>query len=771
MGQRMMIIRVVRGLLAAALLCCLCTRVLAEDLVWFETPVAEITTGYDGKLTHQRAYYLAFVGPGELQGAEAQVARACAEPTIKGMGAELRQALTPSANRPAKLSSQQEQNADISATNRALLQISLKIEHSFAGCIQKGPPQLADKDFYMTLVQRECTSSLCPLSKSQSRWSTDPQVVVFEALYRWAATKGALEQRNNLNRHYRIKFIENTDKSIALAADFLPIKEVGNWAKADQVQPLEAQQHVDLIAYARTVKKEKISYVGGLVIDATRTDFLRTADVYDNVMGGFILATVTGADKLSTLSDEVARTRLMECYHYRGKAGDAELSSCAGYTASARNLADCLNGAFCAPKLADVSISFAALINVRATVDGLAELNPMPRIDLPEDAAKLVAIGQECAIESKTANAYRCVAGKMIMGSGMSQALTDCATAPALGAANDRVRCALNQLSNGKADYFVGCAQKATAVARATCAAGGTLPPDATRILNCTQTAKTKDSLLTCLPEKDQQMIGCARQVVAAGAPLDCATSLLGGDAGKIAGCLKTSSVSDFTFAMCAAGDKLPPDARLAAQCFQQSPADITATAVCVGVAKLPENISISIGCVVRSNGNALGAGVCLATANLKLSPNQQLILQCLASTGGAPQAFAICVGGQLTMAEMVKCKGKSFGEDDCFGQNNEFQKLAKTLTGKTIGPNSVVGQMLTVEMRPAQIVLAAAQPLVSQAMFEMGNVIDDYKKQGEDVVKLLTGQGGSVERVVRNTLESATGYSAAKKVWKKVFG
>ena len=85
-------------------------------------------------------------------------------------------------------------------------------------------------------------------------------------------------------------------------------------------------------------------------------------------------------------------------------------------------------------------------------------------------------------------------------------------------------------------------------------------------------------------------------------------------------------------------------------------------------------------------------------------------------------------------MREMVKCKGKAFGADDCFGPNNEFQKAARTLTGSDIGPDSVVGQILTIEITPATYVMEVVQPVVEVGMANLSRSMDNVRNGLDDL-------------------------------------
>lgn len=116
------------ALLVAALLPQLAS---AKDQVWFETPVAEVSIGFDASInaTRQRAFYLAFVGPKEAI-SNPSVARNCAEITVKPLRDRLRSSLDAAHARAAQQSTDiaARTQSDLHSTSRALLSVTLNVE-------------------------------------------------------------------------------------------------------------------------------------------------------------------------------------------------------------------------------------------------------------------------------------------------------------------------------------------------------------------------------------------------------------------------------------------------------------------------------------------------------------------------------------------------------------------------------------------------------------------------------------------------------------------
>jgi hypothetical protein len=92
-----------------------------------------------------------------------------------------------------------------------------------------------------------------------------------------------------------------------------------------------------------------------------------------------------------------------------------------------------------------------------------------------------------------------------------------------------------------------------------------------------------------------------------------------------------------------------------------------------------------------------------------EVEPRSQILLQCAASSGGVPATAAACIVGRFTLNELQGCRTAEFGKSGCFGDGNEFQKLAKLITGKPISKNSVVGQIVIVHIEVANAAIGGA--------------------------------------------------------------
>lgn len=78
------------------------TPIISKDIIWFETPVAEISVGFDAaqRRTRQRTFYLAYVGPKAALASPVgdptfamRTARSCTEKTVRPIRDQLQHQL------------------------------------------------------------------------------------------------------------------------------------------------------------------------------------------------------------------------------------------------------------------------------------------------------------------------------------------------------------------------------------------------------------------------------------------------------------------------------------------------------------------------------------------------------------------------------------------------------------------------------------------------------------------------------------------------------
>ncbi|WP_135213164.1 hypothetical protein [Vitreimonas flagellata] len=88
------------------------------------------------------------------------------------------------------------------------------------------------------------------------------------------------------------------------------------------------------------------------------------------------------------------------------------------------------------------------------------------------------------------------------------------------------------------------------------------------------------------------------------------------------------------------------------------------------------------------------GTAICYGASQIQLTPEQQIAIECAATSGGDPMVFAGCAGGQLTARELNKCFTHGVGGSGCFGPNNEIVRALRNVgvnLNDAFGPNNDV--------------------------------------------------------------------------------
>lgn len=720
-----------------SLVCLLCSGIFAgatpananENISWFATPIAEITFAID-PTTHQprqRAFYLALVGPKKAvmdastnQKLAISVARECAEATVKPLRDRLvnRLGLTLAQRKP-EMSETARVEADLDGANKALIAVALDNPPDFYRCAaKKGAAIVGQAGFFTAIAQRDCLPSTCPVSRSSQRFANDTgdrQADWFGLLYEWLASKGAVDQRETIGFQFRLDTLTGANRSISLGSDVIVADEPSSniWIPQldAQNEALAFRALVEQTRIANRVRKNAllISPFAGVVAQISRDAFVKVADVFVTPMAGYSYIPVGSGEALNGISNEIARTRMLDCRYYRGASADADVATCAGVSGGTDVVLACLSGAVCDPQIPDDLKTASILLNLPRSLKDLSLANALPRY-LPGQMSDLVATYNACSTDqADKGTVSRCLASSLLTSNTEIAAASGCVSLPSDQA---RLGCGLKSFG-GDLSKAGNCVSEVTQIA-AECLAASFLPP------------KT-EAAYQCLSRGDRQVSAL------------CLAGLAGGEAGRLASCASVDG-DKLAIASCVAGDKLPPKVREGLACIAQGDLTIEHAGVCALQTELPPQYAMAVGCVTQSYGSPMSAAACVAASSLHLTANQQLALQCLASSGGQPYAFAICFGGTLTMQELTKCKGKSVGQGDCFGPHNELQKFVHALTGKDIGPDSVVGQFVTFELRPAEYVVGFVQPILADVMKIPTAAIDSIRSKIDDAKEIFKG-------------------------------
>lgn len=528
---------------------------------------------------------------------------------------------------------------------------------------------------------------------------TTPEVRRFARVYSWLrALSGA---KPEMSAFAVMSLIPATDpKQVGLGS---PIEKFAGLEDVSrQIDPRFLQVEFERLAkYVRQVQSEQIKlklnpsarmpFVAATVAGIKFEVAIRLSDTIADPVGITTLARDPAAN-LALLQDEIARSRIKECYYYRGQQTAALVSKCAPYPVSDAQVFDCLSGGACIPKLGDTGTLNALLIAAPKKFDELLKQD-LPRLGAIKIDESIVKFANDCKAKGYEGDDLaRCALASALPAEFNPEKLAACVKKPASASeAIDRLNCL-----PGVKDKVSEGAKRAMQTAKC-------LEDKSKSSTDCllasSTTAAQAQALYACTSKPTDE----ERALCAAG------SGVLGPKVSDAVACLKSAGGDEMRLAACAGQAFLSEDVSKAIACAKKS-TDSVAMAVCVGGDKIPDSIRKPVQCVASAGGNPMGAAVCMAGDGL--SEDQRIALQCAASSGGEPNTFAVCAGGQMLLATIVACSKARFAEGPCFGKGNELQKLVNAVFGKEISPNSVVGQIINTNIDAVKLTVASAKSL-----------------------------------------------------------
>jgi hypothetical protein len=260
--------------------------------------------------------------------------------------------------------------------------------------------------------------------------------------------------------------------------------------------------------------------------------------------------------------------------------------------------------------------------------------------------------------------------------------LTETPTDPRTAASNCQ-----DKISEGQ-DAFVSCWTRQVATSRQR------------EILDCMQTTSDAASLAICAAEggmsaQEKSAAECTSQYAASKATTDFMKCMANGEldptAASLVNCAIDNQGSYAAMASCAGGAVLTPEQQRLYGCIADHYNDYVQGGLCAAGTRMSSDQRRIVDCVAQNTTSYMQAGICVASGS-KLTPEQQVFVQCAVTTGGQPYAFAGCVGTQLTLNELQKCMTMGIGGDGCFGRGNTavaFVTNAWSDVTKGPGPNN----------------------------------------------------------------------------------
>lgn len=223
--------------------------------------------------------------------------------------------------------------------------------------------------------------------------------------------------------------------------------------------------------------------------------------------------------------------------------------------------------------------------------------------------------------------------------------------------------------------------------------------------------------------------------------------SMLGQKENKIYECSKEGRDNTGT-ALCiltaVGGEKERRAASQVGECYSKHQSEWDQYPLCMANQNLDGDAAKLLNCVRKQSeaGDAsfFGTAVCYGAQNLRLNPEHQIAIECAASSGGEPIAFAGCTGGRLTARELTKCLTVGVGGDGCFGPNNEIVKALRSVgvnLNDALGPNNDLVKSWNNGVRDIQHGPGPNNEVV-KAFQTVGNDIAHGPGQNNDLVKAI---------------------------------
>jgi hypothetical protein len=512
---------------------------------------------------------------------------------------------------------------------------------------------------------------------------------------------------------------------------------------SSDVQDSLARRVKQLREKAEVSKSELIQPVVAALAALSRNDIVRMADVLSSPNAAVRMALGT-SDQALKVSDELARVRIRECTKFQGKTKVTDIASCAGYKIiDDKSLDECLNGDLCRPQFGEKMNLNVALLAERLDVKELAVSVDLPRIldskilfsayqkaafncadkNRSDPASMVTCLSQAQFPDQKVKDVLGCA--KTMVGTKRDSVVIDCLDT-ALGA-------------NTKEAQIAQCLLKAgeDGTQRMMCIAQKSMDPATAKALNCAMTVTSVKQISSCVSDPNVAKLLKARECIDAG-----------GDAMKIS--------------LCMARGNADPKTLEAINCMVSSRGDYKKGLTCAALQNVSGDVGLIIRCAASSGGDVRGTAICAVTPGL--TPEQQIALSCGVTASTGP-GYAACVGGQLTLKEFANCKTQGFAEGDCFGDNNELRKFSKNVLGQEIGSNSVVANVVNVNLKVFNSTIAFTESLLrdgSKALEKLNKELTTGLSQAgraaEDLAAAAGGLAAGLNVAAPNITVGSTG-------------
>jgi len=415
-----------------------------------------------------------------------------------------------------------------------------------------------------------------------------------------------------------------------------------------------------------------------------------------------------GSDTLKLISDELGRSRIVDCARLSGKFGVDSIGQCAGFILNETEVYGCISGQHCLPVLRDTAS--AALLTLRQPMDlqKLLSDTQLPRVGISIPYPDWVKKAQSCQAKETVSASTDCLMKETMAAE--DYAMVEC-TKGAQGPKKNEMllQCAEN-LATGPAKAMVGCIRAGAGDPSSTayCAIEGSIPAQFKPAIQCITSPTARADAATCIGR-----------------------TVLGPRGEQFLDCYQSNRNSPQAAVVCAVGKELPKDAQLVWSCAQTGGGTWQGMATCIATQKLALTGEVGriVACGLSSGGTVVGTAACAAGSNLR--PEQAIVLQCAATASTGP-GFLVCTGGLLTFNEYIKCRKSRIGKDNCFGENNEIRRFVRALGLPDIGPNSLAAQVGNVYLDIINIQVAYLEGVAKGGKVVVREVVRVFVQAGK---------------------------------------
>lgn len=568
----------------------------------------------------------------------------------------------------------------------------------------------------LALVKRECPDQFCeglevPVP-GQGKSEAKRRERAFEAAYYWVLANGLDSDVNEV-------ILLAPAPNGGLDARTVEARPGEIWPETLSAETVQEHFETRVRLVGADARTPLLSPVVAAQIEMPKTTVMRTAQAFSEPLTAHRLGVDAPEWALHAIQDEVARTRLRECRVFRALNDVDEVGKCAGYQVDDTVLMQCLSDGPCLPPVTKTAEAGAILLSGRARLADLAQDALVPRPFSRESFGDLIDTYKACAPAGTARDAVEQCLGEQIVPTKI-EPQAKCLLGPGVA---DRTACLVDDADTQRAiKRLKACHERG---ARA-CAIDAALPAE----LGCVVKAESAADL-ACL---DAGRLGAAAE------------------------CLNSSPDDLVQRAACFSEGAVPQEVAQLVECYRTSESEALLAACALGAGLPPEQAQL-VRCATESGGDPMSAGVCLAAPRLGLTPGQQIILQCVAASGGVPATAAACTVGRFTLQELQGCQRADFGDPGCFGDTNEFQKLAVMLTGDKISRNSVVGQLAVAHIDTANAAVSGTGHVLSELSKGGQNTIEGAGKELEKIrkapAKALLGAPENIRREAANGLKN----------------